>query len=48
MGKHNSSRLTIGRQEAASDSVPPDPEQDAGWPIWNVLSGREDQSHQLS
>ena len=40
--------LTICRQEAASDSVPPDPEQDAGWPIGNDLSGREDQSHQLS
>ena len=48
MGRHISSRLTNGRQEAASYSVPPNPEQDAGWPIWNDLSGRENQPHQLS
>jgi len=47
MGKHISSRMPLGREEAASDSVPPDPEHDAGWAIWNGLTCRESQPRQL-
>lgn len=39
--------MPIGRQEVASDSVPPDPEHNAGWAIWNGLRSCESQPHQL-
>lgn len=47
MGKHIFSRMPLGRQKGASDSVPPDPEHDAGWEIWDCLSGYESQPHQF-
>jgi len=47
MRRHISSCMPLGKREVASDSVPPDPEHDAGWAIWNGLSGRESQPHQL-
>jgi hypothetical protein len=47
MGKHISFRMPLGTREAASYSVPPDPKHDAGWAIWNGLSGCESQPHQL-
>ena len=45
--QHISSRMPLSKQEAASDSVPPDPVHDSGWAIWNGLSGRESQPRQL-
>ena len=35
------------KRRAASDSVPPNPVQDAGRAIWNGLSSRESQTRQL-
>ena len=37
----------MSKQEAASDSVPPDPVHDSGWAIWYGLSGCESQPRQL-
>ena len=47
MEKHNSSRTPLSRQEAASESVPPDSVHNAGWSIWDGLSGGESQPRQL-
>lgn len=47
MGKQVSSAPPLGRQEAASDSVPPDPKNDAGWAIRNGVTRCESQPCQL-
>lgn len=39
--------MPSGRLEVVSDSVPPDPEHDAGWAIWNGVACCEGQPHQF-
>jgi hypothetical protein len=40
--------MPLGSQEAASDSVPPDPKDNAGWAIRNGVTRCESQPRQLS